>query len=116
MSMMQELINQIAGNVIQTFLAVIVAYIGIVGKRLYQKYVNTKLKKIVVKDCVKAVEQIYKDIHGDDKKAQCENRIVQLLYEYGITITQAELDIMIESAVQELNKTLKDDKTIEFKK
>lgn len=116
MSMIQELINQIAGNIIQTFLAVIVAYIGIVGKRLYQKYVNTELKKIVVKDCVKAVEQIYKDIHGDDKKTQCENHIVQLLYEYGITITQTELDIMIESAVQELNKTLKENKTIEFKK
>lgn len=116
MSMIQELINQIAGNIIQTFLAVIVTYIGIVGKRLYQKYVNTELKKIVVKDCVKAVEQIYKDIHGDDKKAQCENHIVQLLYEYGITITQTELDIMIESAVQELNKTLKEDKTIGFKK
>jgi hypothetical protein len=70
----------------------------------------------LVKDCVKAVEQIYKDIHGDDKKAQCENHIVQLLYEYGITITQTELDIMIESAVQELNKTLKEDKTIGFKK
>lgn len=46
MSMIQELINQIAGNIIQTFLAVIVAYIGIVGKRLYQKYVNTELKKL----------------------------------------------------------------------
>ena len=116
MSMMQELINQIAGNIIQTFLAVVVAYIGIVGKRLYQKYINTELKKIVVRDCVKAVEQIYTDIHGDDKKAQCENHIVQLLYEYGISITQAELDIMIESAVQELNKTLKEEKTIGFKK
>ena len=42
MSMIQELINQIAGNIIQTFLAVIVAYIGIVGKRLYQKYVNIR--------------------------------------------------------------------------
>lgn len=116
MSMIQELINQVAGNIIQTFLAILVAYLGIAGKRLYQKYINTEMKKIIVKDCVKAVEQIYTDIHGNDKKAQCENYIVQLLYENGITITQNELDVMIESAVQELNKTLKDDKTIGFKK
>lgn len=116
MSMIQELINQIAGNIIQTFLAILVAYLGIAGKRLYQKYINTEMKKIIVKDCVKAVEQIYRDVHGSDKKAQCENYIVQLLYENGITITQNELDVMIEAAVQELNKTLKGDKTIGFKK
>ena len=114
--MIQQLINQLANNIIQTLLAIIVAYVGIAGKSLYTKYVNTELKRIVVKDCVKAVEQIYNDLHGDDKKAQCENQIVQLLYEYGITVTQAELDIMIESAVQELNKTLKDGKVIGFKK
>ena len=116
MSMMQELTNQIAGNIIQTFLAVIVAYIGIVGKRLYQKYVNTEIKKIIVKDCVKFVEQIYTDVHGDSKKAACEDKIVQLLNEKGIIITPTELNVMIEAAVQELNKTLKDEKTIGFKK
>ena len=114
MSMIQELINQVAGNIIQTFLAILVAYLGIAGKRLYQKYINTEMKKIIVKDCVKAVEQIYTDIHGDDKKEQCEDYILQLLYEYGIT--QAELNIMIESAVQELNKTFKEEKSIGFKK
>ena len=116
MSMIQELINQVAGNIIQTFLAILVAYLGIAGKRLYQKYINTEMKKIIVKDCVKAVEQIYTDIHGNDKKAQCENYIVQLLYENGITITQNELDVMIEAAVQELNKTFKKEKSLGFKK
>lgn len=116
MSMIQELINQLAGNIIQTFLVIVVTYLGIAGKRLYQKYINTEMKKIIVKDCVKAVEQIYTDIHGDAKKVQCENYIVQLLYENGITISQNELDVMIEAAVQELNKTFKKEKSIGFKK
>lgn len=110
MNIIQELINQIGINLIQTFAAIIVAYVGIVCKRLYEKYINTELKKSIVEDCVKAVEQIYNDIHGNNKKVECENKICQLLSEYGITITQAELDIMIESAVQEMNKTLKQDK------
>lgn len=112
MNIIQEMINQIGINIIQTFLAVVVAYIGIVCKRLYNKYIDTELKKTIVMDCVKAVEQVFTDIHGDNKKIECENKICQLLGEYGITITQVELDIMIESAVQEMNKTLKQDKQI----
>ena len=65
-------------------------------------------RSIIVKNCVKCVEQIYKDLHGDKKKEKCEQQIVQLLYEKGITITQEELDIMIEAAVQEMNNKIKE--------
>lgn len=113
--MLNELINQICNNILQTILVLVFSYVGLAFNKLNTKYVNSETKRIVVKDCVKCVEQIYTDLHGDDKKAECENKIVQLLYEKGITITQTELDIMIEAAVQELNKT-KHSGTIGFKK
>ena len=106
--MLQELINQIMNNLLQTILVVIFSYIGIASKNIYKKYINTDTKKIIVNDCVKAIEQIYIDLHGDKKKEKCEQQIVQLLYEKGITITQAELDIMIEAAVQEMNNKIKE--------
>lgn len=114
--MLNELINQICNNILQTILVLVFSYIGLAIKNLNKKYVNTEIKKIIVKDCVKFVEQIYTDVHGDSKKAACEDKIVQLLDEKGIIITPTELNVMIEAAVQELNKTLKDDKTIGFKK
>ena len=113
--MLNELINQICNNVLQTILVLVFSYVGLAIKNLNKKYVNSETKSIIVRDCVKCVEQIYTDLHGDDKKAECENKIVQLLYEKGITITQTELDVMIEAAVQELNKT-KQSGTIGFKK
>ena len=113
--MLNELINQICNNVLQTILVLVFSYVGLAIKNLNKKYVNSETKSIIVRDCVKCVEQIYTDLHGDDKKAECENKIVQLLYEKGITITQTELDVMIEAAVQELNKT-KQNGTIGFKK
>lgn len=113
--MLNELINQICNNILQTILVLVFSYVGLAFNKLNTKYVNSETKRIVVKDCVKCVEQIYTDLHGDDKKAECENRIVQLLYEKGITITQTELDIMIEAAVHELNKT-RQRGTIGFKK
>lgn len=114
--MLQELINQITHNILQAVLVVVFSYIGIAGKNIYKKYIDTDTKKIIVRDCVKAIEQIYKDLHGSEKKAQCENYISQLLYEKGLTITEDELDIMIESAVQEMNKDKKkEENTIDFK-
>lgn len=114
--MLNELINQICNNILQTILVLVFSYIGLAIKNLNKKYVDSEIKKIIVKDCVKFVEQIYTDVHGDSKKAACEDKIVQLLDEKGIIITPTELNVMIEAAVQELNKTLKDDKTIGFKK
>lgn len=107
--MIKELINQLTSNIIQVILVGVFTYVGIAFKNLNKKYVNSETKSIIVRDCVKCVEQIYTDLHGDDKKAECENRIVQLLYEKGITITQNELDIMIEAAVHEMNSMMKGD-------
>ena len=105
---MRELISQLTSNIIQVVLVGVVTYVGVAFKNIEKKYVNTETKSIIVRNCVKCVEQIYKDLHGDKKKEKCEQQIVQLLYEKGITITQAELDIMIEAAVQEMNNKIKE--------
>lgn len=105
--MIKELMNQLTSNVIQVVLVLVFTYIGVAFKNINKKYVDTETKSVIVKNCVKCVEQIYTDLHGDKKKEQCEQQIVQLLYEKGITITQHELDVMIEAAVHEMNNTMK---------
>lgn len=82
----------------------IAGYIGIVVKSLYQKYVNDATKKAVVKTCVQAVEQIYKDLHGEDKYNKVVESASEMLTEKGITITDLELKMLIEAAVGEFNK------------
>lgn len=104
---MRELMNQLTSNVIQVVLVLVFTYIGVAFKNLNKKYVDTETKSVIVKNCVRCVEQIYTDLHGDEKKKQCEQQIVQLLYEKGITITQHELDVMIEAAVHEMNNIIK---------
>ena len=105
--MIKELMTQLTSNVIQVVLVLVFTYIGVAFKNLNKKYVDTETKSVIVKNCVRCVEQIYTDLHGDEKKKQCEQQIVQLLYEKGITITQHELDVMIEAAVHEMNNIIK---------
>ena len=104
---MKELLNQSTSNVIQVVLVLVFTYVGVAFKNLNKKYVDTETKSVIVKNCVRCVEQIYTDLHGDEKKERCEQQIVQLLYEKGITITQYELDVMIEAAVHEMNNIIK---------
>ena len=85
---------------IVTFIA---GYVAIGCKALYTKFINTKIKKDVVKTCVQAVEQIYVDLHGEDKLNKCITAAAGMLNEKGISIGETELRLLIEAAVNEFN-------------
>lgn len=99
-----EFINAYGMEILYAIITAIAGYIGIVVKNLYQKYVNDSTKKAVVKTCVQAVEQIYTDLHGQDKYNKVVESASEMLCEKGITITDIELKMLIEAAVGEFNK------------
>ena len=47
-----------------------------------------------------AVEQIYKNEHGDVKKQQAKEYIIHSLNEMNLSITEQQLDMFIEAAVK----------------
>ena len=101
---MQEYGTTILYTVLSTVFTALAGYIGLWAKSLYEKYVNDKTKADVVKTCVAAVEQLYKDLHGEDKYNKVVESVSEMLAEKGITITEIELKMLIESAVAEFNK------------
>ena len=62
-----EFINEYGTTIIYTLLTAFAGYLGLWIKSLYTKYINDKTKKDVVRTCVRAVEQLYKDLHGEEK-------------------------------------------------
>lgn len=98
-------INDYGTAILYAILTAVAGYLGIWVKQLYTKYVNDKTKEAVVKTCVKAVEQLYKDLHGEEKYQEVVESAVAMLNEKGITITELELKMLIESAVCEFNKS-----------
>jgi tyrosyl-tRNA synthetase len=89
--------------ILYSIITAIAGYIGIVVKNLYQKYINDQTKKDVAKTVVKGVEQIYKDLHGEDKLNKALEAASAMLAEKGVTITEFELKMLIEAAVAEFN-------------
>lgn len=67
---------------------------------------NTALATDGAKKAVLAVEQIYKDLNGDEKKQAAINMLVKYLNEHNIPIDENSIEMLIESAVGSMNKGL----------
>ena len=95
-------------EVLGLILTGVVTYIGIQVKKVHEKYIDTQVKKDVVDSTVKYVEQVYKDIHGEEKLVKAKEKALEWLKEKGISVSDTELEILIEAAVNAFNKGLKE--------
>lgn len=101
--MFAEFINQYGMQILYTIITAIAGYIGIMIKNIFTKYVNDKTKRDVAKSAVQFVEQVYKDIHGEEKLNAALACAEEMLMEKGITVTALEMRVLIEAAVAEFN-------------
>jgi hypothetical protein len=105
--MFAEFINNYGVEIIMAVLTAIAGYVGLVAKSLYTKFINDKTKQSVVKTVVQGIEQIYKDIHGEEKLNKALEAATEMLAEKGISVTEFELRMLIEAAVGEFNEAFK---------
>ena len=116
MQIVNEFISTYGVTILYSILTALAGYLGVVVKNLYKKYINDKTKKDVARTCVRAVEQIYIDIHGQEKFEKCVEAASEMLCEKGINITDIELRMLIEAAVNEFNNGFKKDEQPEEQK
>lgn len=104
--MFAEFINTYGMQILYTLITAFFGYIGMVVKNLLKKFADDKTKMAVAKNAVLYVEQVYKDMHGEDKFNQALASASAMLAEKGITITELEMRVLIEAAVAEFNKNV----------
>lgn len=101
--MFAEFIKQYSMEIMSAIITAIAGYIGVVAKNLCTNYINDKRKAAVAKTAVQFVEQVYKDLHGEDKLNAAMSAASEMLMEKGITVSDLELRVLIEAAVAEFN-------------
>ena len=101
-----ELLGSYVLPVLAAALTALAGFVGAQLKNLYRRWVDDKTKEAVVRTCVKAMEQLYRDVGGPEKLERAREGIRQMLEEKGIPITQLEMDMLIESVVSEFNQGL----------
>ena len=107
MELIKEFISNYGIEILNTILVAVVTFLGTQIKRIYENFVNDKTKKQVVEDTVKYVEQIYTDIKGEEKLNKAIESATQILNEKGISITEIELRVMIESVCNSFKEGVK---------
>lgn len=102
-----ELLQPYLLEILVAILTGVATFIGSKVKQIYKDKVDTETKEKVVKTVVNAVEQIYKDLKGEEKLEKCIENATVMLEEKGLTITELELRMLIESTVNSFNKASK---------
>ena len=101
--MFLEFINEYGMDILYTIVTAVAGYIGIVIKNVVVKYFNDKTKQSVAKTAVKFVEQVYKELHGEEKLNAAIAAASEMLAEKGIGVSELEMRVLIEAAVGEFN-------------
>jgi hypothetical protein len=97
---MEELWNAISPNIIEIVTAMLLALLGFVGAKV-RVILNTKIKRDIVEDTVKYVEQVARTLGltSEQKFELARKEIIKLLGSVGLKISEEELKILIESMV-----------------
>jgi hypothetical protein len=111
--MFNDFISQYGTTILYSILLALAGTLGKWIGGIYKKYVNNKTKREIAQICVKAVEQLYKNLHGEEKYNKAVEAITEMLAVNGITITEIELKMLIEATCQEFAKTVKENITPE---
>lgn len=104
MEIITAIINAYGTKILGAILTALAGIIGMALKHLATQYINTETKRSVARTVVQGVEQIYKDLHGQEKLDKAMAAASAMLKEYGITVTELELRMLLESALAELNR------------
>ena len=99
---MNEFISAYGLPIIGSIITAVLGWVGLQIKALYERYVDTKEKQAVCKTVVAAVDQIYKDLGGEKKLEKAIEAASDMLNARGITCTELELRMLLESAVYAL--------------
>ena len=105
-----DIIDNYIMQIVKLIIFAIVALFAGEAKKLWSRYVNSDIKRNVARIVVRAVEQIYTELHGNDKLHMAMQRAAAILADYGIEASDYELVSLIEAAVNEFNNTFHKEK------
>ena len=95
-------LNQCLDIILPAIASVVAVLFGVLGtkiKQIYNEKAQNETVKVVVDNVVKWVQQVYYELEGPEKLQKALTEASTILNEKGITISETELNMLIESAV-----------------
>lgn len=104
--MFEFFVTTYGGMILKALMYALFGCIGYAVKEIIRLYLNDLTKLSIAKSAVNFVEQVWKDIHGNDKLMKALEKAEELLKKKGIEFDADEMMVLIESAVKEMNDVI----------
>lgn len=110
-----DILNQCLDILLPAVASVIAVLLGVLATKIKTTY-NDKIQDETVRTIVKSVvewaQQVYQDCEGPEKLQKALEKASIILNEKGITISDEELNMLIESAVYGLKQGITSTETL----
>lgn len=110
-----DILNQCLDILLPAVASVIAVILGVLATKIkttYNDKVQDETVRTIVKSVVEWAQQVYKDCDGPEKLQKALEKASAILNEKGITISDEELNMLIESAVYGLKQGITSTETL----
>lgn len=110
-----DILNQCLDILLPAVASVIAVILGVLATKIkttYNDKVQDETVRTIVKSVVEWAQQIYQDCEGPEKLQKALEKASVILNEKGITISDEELNMLIESAVYGLKQGIASTETL----
>ena len=104
--MITQFLSTYLYEILAVLLSALFGLLGMALKAMADRFFNDQTKAALAKTAVLFVEQVYRDLHGEEKLEKACGILSGKLQERGIPITAEELKLLTEAAVGEMNLAL----------
>lgn len=109
------ILNQCLDILLPAVASVIAVLLGVLATKIkttYNDKVQDETVRTIVKSVVEWAQQVYQDCEGPEKLQKALEKASAILNEKGITISDEELNMLIESAVYGLKQGITSTETL----
>lgn len=110
-----DILNQCLDILLPAVASVIAVLLGVLATKIkttYNDKVQDETIRTIVKSVVEWAQQVYQDCEGPEKLQKALEKASAILNEKGITISDEELNMLIESAVYGLKQGITSTETL----
>lgn len=94
-------------GILSAVITAVASALGVLAKKIWDKVAGDKIKdetkKNLAETVIKYVEQVYKDIHGEEKLEAALDAFSNMLSQKGISISELEMRVYLEAALAKFN-------------
>lgn len=98
-----EIVNDYGMELLKALVLIAAGLLAAIVARLCSRYVNTEVKRTLARTGVLFVEQVFKDLHGEEKMAKFLEWVAARLKQYGIKFDADEMRALAEAWLAEFN-------------